>query len=233
MFMKNKIKNLVKKDEEPFAKGLCFSKMVLIFTLGSFLGVVWENALGVVKRLIKFGTLSYRDHRGVIYGPFNPLYGFGIMIIILVLGRKKRHPAKTFCYGALLGGAIEYIASFFLELIFGARAWNYSDQILNINGRTSIAYMLFWGFGMMLLIHIAYPWISRKIETIPKRIGNILVKFFAIFLSVDMIISFSALGRQALRHKGYKPLTFVGEFYDKVYDDEFLKKIYVNMKFDK
>lgn len=229
--MINKFKNWIYSDDRHFAKDLSFSKLVILFTLGSFLGVVWENALGVVKRLIKYGTLSYRDHRGVIYGPFNPLYGFGIVIIILILGRKKRHPYKTFIYGAILGGLIEYIASFLLEFILGAKSWDYSDQILNINGRTSISYMIFWGFAMMLLIHFVHPWISKKIEAIPKKLGDILVKFFVIFLSVDMLISFTALGRQVLRHKGYGPITFIGEFYDKVYTDEFLKKIYVNMSF--
>ena len=230
--MINKIKNWAYSDNKPFAKGLSFSKLVLLFTLGSFLGVVWENVLGIVKRLIKYGTFSLRDHRGVIYGPFNPLYGFGIVIIVIILGRKKRHPYKTFIYGAILGGLIEYVASFLLEFVLGAKSWDYSDQILNINGRTSISYMIFWGFAMMLLIHFVLPWISKKIESIPKKIGDLLVKFFVIFLSIDMLISFTALARQVLRHKGYEPLTFIGEFYDKVYTDEFLKKIYVNMSFE-
>lgn len=229
--MINKFKSWIYSDNEPFAKGLCFAKLVLLFVLGSFLGVVWENLLGIFKRLIKYGVLSYRDHRGVIYGPFNPLYGFGIVIIVLILGRKRRHPYKTFAYGAILGGLIEYIASFLLEFVLGAKSWDYSDQLLNINGRTSISYMIFWGVAMMILIHYVYPVVSKLIEKIPKKLGNILVWFFIIFLSVDMFISFTALGRQVLRHKGYEPFTFVGEFYDKVYTDEFLKKIYVNMSF--
>lgn len=229
--MINKFKNWIYSDNEPFARGLCFAKLVLLFVLGSFLGVVWENLLGIFKRLIKYGVLSYRDHRGVIYGPFNPLYGFGIVIIVLILGRKRRHPYKTFAYGAILGGLIEYIASFLLEFVLGAKSWDYSDQLLNINGRTSISYMIFWGVAMMILIHYVYPVVSKLIEKIPKKLGNILVWFFVIFLSVDMFISFTALGRQVLRHKGYEPFTFVGEFYDKVYTDEFLKKIYVNMSF--
>lgn len=231
--MISKIKHWILSDDRPFAEGLCFSKLALIFVLGSFLGVVWENGLGIVKRLIKYGTFSLRDHRGVIYGPFNPLYGFGITFIIYLLGRNKRHPAKTFLYGALLGGLIEYVASFLLEMLLGAKSWDYSHQLWNINGRTSIPYMIFWGFGMMILMHIVYPWISKVIEKIPRKLGNFLVKFFVIFLSIDMIISWTALGRQVLRNKGYEPFTIIGEFYDKVYTDEFLKKIYVNMNFVK
>lgn len=230
--MKEKFINWIHSDDRPFAQGLSFSKLTLLFVLGSFLGVVWENALGVVKRLIKFGTLSYRDHRGVIYGPFNPLYGIGIVAIIYILGRKKRSNTKNFIYGALLGGLTEYIASYLMEIVIGAQSWNYSDQFLNINGRTSVGYMLFWGFGMMLLLKV-WPWISKQIERIPRKLGGLLVKFFVIFLSLDIIISWTALGRQVLRHKGYEPFTFVGELYDKYYTDEFLKKIYVNMEFIK
>lgn len=231
--MIKKIKDWIYSDDRPFAKGLSFSKLTLIFVLGSFLGVVWENALGVVKRLIKFGKLSYRDHRGVIYGPFNPLYGIGIVAIIFILGRKDRSKFKNFIYGALLGGLTEYIASYLMEIVIGAKCWDYSDQILNINGRTSVGYMIFWGFGMMILLQYVYPWVSKKIETIPKKLGDLLVKFFVIFLSIDIIISWTALGRQVLRHKGYEPFTVVGELYDKYYTDEFLKKIYVNMNFVK
>lgn len=223
----------MKKEEKVFAQGMCFKKMFLIFVLGSFLGVAWENILGVVKRLIKYGTLSYRDHRGVIYGPFNPLYGAGIVIIIEILGRKKRKPYMTWLYGSVLGGLLEYSVSFLMELVLGAKSWDYSSYFLNINGRTSIPYMLFWGFAIMILIHYVYPVVSNMIEKIPKKWGNALVSFLVIFMSLDMIVSWTALARQALRNKGHSPVTFVGEFYDRVYDDEFLKKIYVNMSFEK
>lgn len=223
----------MKKEEKVFAQGMCFKKMFLIFVLGSFLGVAWENILGVVKRLIKYGTLSYRDHRGVIYGPFNPLYGAGIVIIIGILGKKKRKPYMTWFYGSILGGILEYSVSFLMELVLGAKSWDYSSYFLNINGRTSIPYMLFWGFAIMILIHYVYPTVSKMIEKIPKKWGNVIVSFFVIFMSLDMIVSWTALARQALRNKGHSPATFVGEFYDKVYDDEFLKKIYVNMSFEK
>ncbi len=127
----------------------------------------------------------------------------------------------------------EYIISFLMELVLRAKSWDYSSYFLNINGRTTIPYMLFWGLGIMLLIHFVYPILSKWIESIPKKIGDILVIFLVIFMTFNMIISWTALGRQVLRHKGYEPFTIIGEFYDKVYTDEFLKKIYRNMSFVK
>ena len=140
------------KEKKVFAQGVCFDKMVILFMLGSFIGAMHESIWGVIKRLYWYGKFVWTNHAGVIYGPFNPLYGFGIVLIILVLARKKRKPWQTFMYGAVLGGVFEYITSFLLELFLGARSWDYSDYFLNINGRTTIPYMIFWGIGIMILV---------------------------------------------------------------------------------
>jgi len=231
--MISSLKKWIYSDKNTFASGFSFSKMYIIFVLGSFLGVIYEEIIGFVKHYHIYHEFLWETRQGVIYGPFNPLYGAGIVFIILLLGKNKRHPLKTFTYGALLGGAIEYIISFLMELVLGAKSWDYTNRPLNINGRTTILYMIFWGLAVLILVHIIYPYISKCIEKIPKKIGDILVKFLVIFMTFNMIISWTALARQTLRHKGYPPFTFLGEFYDKVYTDEYLKTKYANMQFTK
>ena len=233
MYMIKKLKLWLKKEDKPFAKGMCFSKMFLIFVIGCFIGVLHENILGCIKYYLRHQEFFWPSHKGVIYGPFNPLYGAGIALIIYVLGKKKKSPLKTFICGALLGGAIEYIISYLMELVLGVASWDYSTYFLNINGRTTIPYMLFWGFASMILVHIIYPILSKWIEKIPSKIGKPLIVILVIFMSLNMFISFTALGRATLRNKGYEPFTIVGEFYDKVYPDEFLRTIYTNMKWVK
>ena len=234
MYMIKKFKNWFKRDDKVFAQGMCFSKMFLIFVIGCFLGVLHEDLLGCIKHFYRYHEFFWPSpHKGVIYGPFNPLYGAGIALIIWFLGRKKRNPFQTFFYGALLGGAFEYIISFLMELVLGVASWDYSNYFLNINGRTTIPYMIFWGFAIMLLVHLIYPFLSKWIEKIPSKIGKPLVVILVIFMTLNMIISWTALGRAVLRNKGYEPFTFIGEFYDKVYPDEYLKTIYTNMKFIK
>ncbi|MCM1052507.1 MAG: putative ABC transporter permease [Ruminococcus sp.] len=231
--MISKFKNYINSDKRIFAEGMSFAKMYLIFIIGSFIGVIYEEIVGFVKYYHIHKVWFWPNRQGVIYGPFNPLYGVGIVLIILILNRKKRKPIKTFIYGALLGGAIEFIVSYLMELVLGAASWDYSNRPLNIMGRTTILYMIFWGIATVILIHYIYPFLSKLIEKIPRKIGNILVVFLVIFMTLNMIISWTALGRQVLRHKGYEPFTFIGEFYDKVYTDEYLKKVYTNMKFVK
>ncbi len=219
--------------DKEIKKDFNFKNLYIIFVLGSFLGVIYEEIIGIIKYYYKFRVFKFRGRRGVIYGPFNPLYGAALVFIIWILGRKKREKYKTFLYGALLGGAIEYIISFLMELVLGAKSWDYTGRPLNINGRTTLIYMAFWGLAIMVLIHYIFPFISDLINKIPLKFKNILVYFLVIFMTFNMIVSWTALGRQVLRNKGYPPYTFVGEFYDKVYPDERLKKVYTNMKFVK
>ena len=89
--------------------------------------------------------------------------------------------------------------------------------------------MIFWGFLGLIFIKIIYPFLSNYIEKIPNKIGHLLSIFLLVFLIFDMTISWTALFRQNLRRKGVKPFTLVGEFYDKVYTDDYLKKVYPNM----
>lgn len=231
--MINRFKNWINSDKRTFAKGISFSKLFIIFVIGSFAGVIYEEIIGFVKNIYLRGEWTWPVRKGVFYGPFNPLYGAAIVFIIWLLGRKKRHPAKTFLYGAILGGAIEYIISLLMELVLGVASWDYTGRPLNIMGRTTVLYMIFWGFAVMLLIHVIYPILSKWIEKIPYKIGHPLVIVLVIFMTFNMVVSWTALGRATLRNKGYEPFTIVGEFYDKVYPDEYIKSVYTNMKFVK
>ena len=135
-------------------------------------------------------------------------------------------------YGALGGGAFEYLISFLQETFTYTVSWDYSDHFLNINGRTTIPFMLVWGFFALVFVKIVYPFLSEQIEKIPIKFGNIFFYFIFIFLVIDMTISWTALIRSALRRNNIEPLTPVGQFYDKVYPDQVLAKSFPNMSFD-
>ena len=83
----------------------------------------------------------------------------------------------------------------------------------------------------MFLIHFVYPFLVKILDKMNFKLKKIIGYFLVIFMTLNMLVSFTALGRQALRNKGYPPFTVIGEFYDKVYPDEVLKKAYQNMKF--
>lgn len=62
-----KIKEYLLKDRTPFAEGLSFKKMFLIFVIFSFLGCLYEDVLFMAKNYINYGILDYSTKRGLLY----------------------------------------------------------------------------------------------------------------------------------------------------------------------
>ncbi len=211
-------------------KSLNKEKYLFLFVIGSIVGALYEDILEGVKNLKDIGIFTFNVHRGVIYGPFNIIYGVGAVLMVFVLIDTDQIWYKIFMKGALIGGFFEYSISFLQEKFIGTTSWDYSNLPLNINGRTTIPIMLFWGLACLLLMKFIYPKISLLVESIPSNILKHLYIILVVFLTLDMLISFTALIRQTLRYNGYRPYTIVGKFCDKVYPDEVLKKYFANMR---
>ncbi len=215
------------QEEEPaskkvFAKGICFFKLFWVFVIGCLIGTYYEQFLNL------FLTGSWDSRAGVVWGPFNPVYGFGMVLIVAVL-HNQRDWKRLLVYGAVLGGGLEYILSFLQDFFLDTSSWDYHGKFLNINGRTTVPFALFWGLLCILVVKFVYPFMSKWIEKIPYKFGTIISIIFAIFMGVDLLLTGAALLRQAVRKNGDAPLTFVGQWLDNTFDDEYLSKIFPNM----
>ncbi len=225
-----KTKLYLKDVKRGYARGLSGSKLFLVFVIFSVFGNYYEQILNLIVHFFKDGTIFWEYRRGVIYGPFSPIYGAGAVLFTVFLLKKDLSKFKTFLYGALIGGTFEYVVSFLQETFIGTTSWDYSNQLLNINGRTSVYIMCIWGLLSLIYAKYLYPKLSKIIENAPYSFMRAITIMLAIFLTFDMLISWSALIRQSFRRKGYEPFTIIGEFYDKVYPDEVLSKYFPNMK---
>ena len=123
--------------EKVFAKGFCFFKIFIFFLLGSIFGSLFEE----IQWFIEIGTFTCRCD--LLYGHFSTLYGFGIVLFLLILvpRNNQRGFMKTFFYSFFLGGIFEYFAGLFSEKILNIKFWDYSTMFLNINGKTTIPIM--------------------------------------------------------------------------------------------
>lgn len=212
-----------------FAAGLGAKKLFFIFLIGSVIGAIYEDLLYVAKVWLENGAWDFQLHRGVIYGPFNVIYGFGAVIMCLVLVSKKRKWWQTFLYAALLGGVVEFGIGWLQETFTHTTSWDYSDKFLNIGGRTTIPYMLVWGVMGVLFVRYVYPFCSHAIEQIPVRVGEALFWALLVLIAIDMLVSWTALIRQTLRHNDVPAFTPVGRWCDAYYTDEFLEHYFPNM----
>lgn len=215
-------KTRTKKDAK-FAEGFCFYKLFLIYVIGCMIGTYYEEILTLCR------SGQWLSRQGIIYGPFNPVYGAGFLAFSALLCRNlKRKWWLTYIYSCLIGGATEMISSLIGEYVFKANAWDYSDKFLNIMGRTTIPYMLFWGAGGLVFVKVVYPALSRLIEFIPKHIGDVIMPTFMIFVLLSHVVSYAALFRYGTRSEGQPASSGIEKVLDKYYDDSFMKQYYDN-----
>ena len=204
-------------------QSLDFSKAVFIYMLGGLVGTLWETIWFFHRR----GHLVYSN--GSMITPFNFVYGFGALVIIY--GLKNREKLwQVFLIGALGGGAVEYMLSFLEELVLGTRSWDYSYFAFNINGRTSLLHMVFWGILSSFVIFVVYKPYNRLLDKIPKHIRKKIAYIMAAYIVIDWIITVGALIRYTARHAGRKPLSFLGKFIDYLFPDHSMRKHFPNMR---
>ena len=209
------------KKKEIFAEGICFKKVFLLFMIGCVTGCLIE----MINHFIHFGNIVSRS--GLIYGPLNPVYGFGIVLFVLCFSKVK-NPIYIFIGGMFLGGGFEYLCSLFQEKVFGTVSWDYSHQMFNIGGRTSLKYMIIWGVLALIIIKVIYPFLTNLIEKIPLNIGNSLTIVLTIFMIFNVCISTMACLRQTERSLGVKASNKLEVFLDKHYPDDRLNNIFEN-----
>lgn len=117
-----------KENKKSFAQGLNFYKLVWIFAVSCVVGFAVET----LWCLIKLGHIESR--KSLVYGPISIVYGMGAVILTLALYKiKDAKWYKIFLVSFVVGTVTEYIASLGEEIVFGVRAWDYSNVPLNIN----------------------------------------------------------------------------------------------------
>lgn len=193
---------------------------VMYFTIGCFLGCIFET-------LLCFAQRGYFESRsGLIYGPFNPVYGFGVMFLVMLL-RKYKKDYAIFFFGALYGGIIEYISSWIQEFLFHSTSWNYSHYFLNFDGRTSIYHMMWWGLLSLLFMKHIDKHIENLIFKIKKH-RLLIAILIIIFFVINAFISGYASLRQYERSQNIEATTSIQRFFDKHYPDSLVNKVYPN-----
>lgn len=165
--------------------GISIWKICAYFIIYSFFGYVIETLFAIIT----MGTWECRQ--SFLYGPFLGIYGVGAVLIILFAQYFNKNNVRLFLGGYIIGTITEYIVSFGTEVIVGTRWWDYSDKILNINGRVCLLYSIFWGILTVFLVRKVNPCIDKicnKIqEKISKKILKIIISILIVFLAFDCI----------------------------------------------
>lgn len=135
-----------------------------LFFMLSFTGWLWEA-------LIYFIQEGQFINRGVLFGPWLPVYGCGGIALTMLLRGWGQKPVRVFFLSMLICSVLEYLVSWCLERVWGIRWWDYSNDFLNISGRICLWGSLMFGLGGWLLVCYIVPYlrfIYRKLWKIDK-----------------------------------------------------------------
>ena len=158
------------------------SKLFLLFSIYSFLGYIVESIYVSIKQ-------KEFVNRGFLIGPSLPIYGFGAILIISLLGKYKDDLIVLFILSLLLCGTLEYLTSFVLEKVFKIRWWDYSDRKYNFGGRVTLSNLILFGIGGVLIIHFIDPFIKNILFKIPINTINIIAIIIFIIYCFDIVVS--------------------------------------------
>lgn len=199
-----------------------FYDFMYIFLIGGLIGTVYE----VLLTLAFHGVLE--DRSGSILTPINYVYGFGAISIFLAMYHLKR-PLPIFVWGTALGGIVEYGLSVLQEAVLGSRSWDYSARPLNINGRTTIPYMLVWGVLCYLAMRFVFPALLKWVHRIPTKVRKRIAIAMLILIAVDAVITLLAVVRYSQRSWGISVDNALMNLIDHVFNDAWMQRHFPNM----
>ncbi len=159
---------------------------VWIFIIYAFLGWCSEVAFAAVNK----GKFV---NRGFLNGPVCPIYGVGMLIVVLCLWNLRDRPLLLFLGSALLTTALEFVTGFVLERFFHDKWWDYSDMPFNIKGYVCLKFTILWGLAASFIIGAIHRFIYMLIEKTPFVLGAILLAVFSAAFIADFIVTLTAL----------------------------------------
>ncbi|NCB93296.1 MAG: hypothetical protein EOM40_12185 [Clostridia bacterium] len=154
-----------------------------MFFLFSFAGWLWEVGLHLVSDRMFV-------NRGVLSGPWLPIYGTGGVLILTFLQHFFDRPKVLFFMIMGICGIVEYITGWFLETYFQTRWWDYREYIFEIQGRVCLIGLLIFGFGGLAFVYAIAPRLDGQIQKMSKHTQEIICTVLVAVFVLDCIYSF-------------------------------------------
>ncbi|MHC1749313.1 MAG: putative ABC transporter permease [Cellulosilyticaceae bacterium] len=158
------------------------TQLFLWLMIYSFIGWSYESILCSFeeKKLI---------NRGFLIGPICPVYGFGALIVILLLSDIADKPLDLFLSSIVLTGVLEYFTSYLLEHFFHAKWWDYSHYRFNINGRVCVLGAIVFGLLSVLLLTYIHPLILLFLGYFSVNAQFVIASLCFAVLLVDLFLT--------------------------------------------
>lgn len=161
-----------------------FTSVTLIYFSFSIIGWLWE----VIIHIIEDGELI---NRGVLHGPWLPIYGLGGTAAVVFLKRFRDRPEYTFTIVVFASAIFEYAVSWYFDTYKGLQYWNYNGYFMNINGRICLEGVVVFGFAGIAAVYLLAPVVDDIAAHIADNVKKTICTLLLIALAFDVFYSFS------------------------------------------
>ena len=181
-----------KKTKQESMLHVC-ERYLFYFIICAMIGWLYE---------VFFQVVIWQDgfsNRGVLFGPWLPVYGFGAMLIISIFGRfvtGKSLKTKLllipvmFVGVFLLTSAVELLTSYLCEWTIGYQPWDYTMFKYTLDHRVALVTSTVFGVGGLFFLYILKPLVDKLVGKFNEKTLNITSAIILIVLICDCIYSF-------------------------------------------
>lgn len=175
---------------EPMIGGIPITMLFLYFIAYSFLGWCVETTYCCIceRRWVA---------RGFLYGPICPIYGVGVLLMILFFAPLAGNLVVFYVTATVVMSAWEYLVGWFLETTTHIKYWDYSDKPFNLKGRVCLQISLCWGVLSYITIFWIHPQVAALFARIPIWLRYSLAGSVVTLLLVDTVTTIRHLALTA------------------------------------
>lgn len=158
---------------------LCY--LFLVFLTGCLAGWLYEE-------VFYWFTEGLLRNRGILYGPWLPIYGIGALGIYAMKPVKK-HPVLLFLLCGIVSGVVEYIIGYIGIYYLGMRLWDYRGLFWNIDGIICLRSVASFAIMGVLFHYWLEPAAERIVHKQPARNIRFMCLMLLLLFVLDCILS--------------------------------------------
>lgn len=131
--------------------------------------------------------------RGFLHGPLCPIYGVGVLLMILFFAPLKHNLVVFYLVSTVVMSAWEYFVGWFLEVTTHMKYWDYSMYRFNLKGRICLWVCLVWGLLSYVCIFWIHPPVAALFAQIPLPVRQAVAIVLALAVLADAVVTIREL----------------------------------------
>ncbi|MDE6075153.1 MAG: putative ABC transporter permease [Clostridia bacterium] len=159
---------------------------VLEYALYFFIYAILGWCVEVIHAALKRGKF---ENRGFLNGCWCPIYGVGVVLVLLSLTPININVFILFIASIILTSVLEFIVGFILEKLFKTKWWDYSKEHFNIKGYVCLKYSILWGLACVIVVDLIHPMIANLAQITPDLAKYIICGVLCAAFIVDAVFT--------------------------------------------